>query len=319
MGKSVFVCSFYKPQVNDLERLHGLRDSLSKIPRLSLIWLLGDFNLPQIDWDTEQIKQNCSYTTVYDSFLEIIHDFGLEQIVKIPTRNSNTLNLFLLNLPSLVHSTKTLPPLGQGDHDIAHHELEIYPGRRKQKQRHIKLYKKTNWAGFREEMKQYQQTYVEKTQNRNTNTKWKEFKGSLNKLTEKYAPTKLFKPKDGHPCVTLEIKRLMHKRDRLYSKHKQNRPNPNIKNKFNHLKHIIKRKLRESYNQYIDTIVTAQNEENTEFRHPNKRLYTFVKQQKSDSNEITSLKSNGITHTATVEKANVLNTQFQSVLLNLFL
>ena len=161
--------------------------------------------------------------------------------------------------------------------------------------------------------KQYQQTYVEKTQNCTTNTKWKEFKGSLNKITEKYVPTKLCKPKDGHGWVTLEIKRLMHKRDRLYSKHKQNRSNPNIKNKFNHLKHIIQRKLRESYNQYIETIVTDQNEETTEFRRPNKRLYTFVKQQKTDSNEITSLKSNGITHTATVGKANVLNTQFKSV------
>ena len=160
--KSVLVGSFYKPKVNYPDSLRGLRDSLSEIPRSSLIWLLGDFNLPQIDWDTEQIKQNCSYTTVYESFLEIIHDFGLEQIVKIPTRINNTLDLFLLNQPSLVHSTKTLPPLGQGDHDSVHRELRINPGRRKQKQRHIKLYKKTNWARFREEMKQCQQTYVEK-------------------------------------------------------------------------------------------------------------------------------------------------------------
>ena len=158
-----------------------------------------------------------------------------------------------------------------------------------------------------------------KTQNCTTNTKWKEFKGSLSKITETYVPTKLCKPKDGHPWVTLEIKRLMHKRDRLYSKHKQNRSNPNIKHKFNHLKHIIQRKLRESYNQYIETIVTDPNEENTEFRRPNTRLYTFVKQLKSDSNEIISLRSNGITHTATVEKAHVLNTQFKSVLPNLYL
>ena len=122
----------------------------------------------------------------------------------------------------------------------------------------------------------------------------------------------MFQLNYANPKVISEIKRLMHKRDRLYSKYKQNRSNPNIKNKFNHLKHIIQRKVRESYNQYIETIVTDQNEVNTEFRRPNKRLYTFVK-QKSDSNEITSLKSNDITHTATVEKANILNTQFQSV------
>ena len=47
--KYVLVGSFYKPTENYLESLRGLRDSLSKIHRSSLIWLLGDFNLPQID------------------------------------------------------------------------------------------------------------------------------------------------------------------------------------------------------------------------------------------------------------------------------
>ena len=151
--KSVLVGSFYKPSENDPDSLQGLKDSLSKIPRSSHIWLVGDFNLPQIVWGTEQIKQNCNLKTIYETFLDITHDFDLEQVAKIPTRENNIIDLFLLNQPSLVHSTKTLPPLGQGDHDIVHHELKISPGRRKQKQRPIKLYKKTNWGGFREEMR----------------------------------------------------------------------------------------------------------------------------------------------------------------------
>ena len=69
--------------------------------------------------------------------------------------------MFLLNQPSLVHSTKILPPLGQGGHDIVHHELKINLGKRKQKQRPIKLFKKTDWEGFRSEMKAYHQTYLE--------------------------------------------------------------------------------------------------------------------------------------------------------------
>lgn len=311
--KNIYVSSFYKPKENDSDSLDGLRASLSKIPTSSLIWVLGDFNLPHIDWDTEQIKQSCSYKSIYEFFFDVTNDFSLEQVVKTPTRDNHILDLFLLNQPSLVHSSTTLPPLGQGDHDIVHHEMKINLGRRKQKQRHINLYKKTDWNGFRDEMRAYQSTYQEKVKNCNTNSKWKEFKDSLNNLTQKYVPTKLCKPKDGHPWVTLEIKRLMHKRDRLYSKHKQNRSNPNIKAKFNHLKHIIQRKLRESYNRYIESIVTDQKEGNTDFCRPNKRLYTFVKQQKTDSSEINCLKHNGINYTAPVDKANALNFQFQSV------
>ena len=80
------------------------------------------------------------------------------------------------------------------------------------------LYKKTDQNGFRKEMDDYQATFCEKTSSSDTNTKWSEFKETLNKMTEKFVPTKLCKPKDGHPWVTREIKRLMNKRDRLYAK-----------------------------------------------------------------------------------------------------
>ena len=45
----------------------------------------------------------------------------------------------------------------------------------------------------------------------------------------------------------------------------------------------------------------------------NKRLYTFIKLQKSDSREMNSLKSNGINYTLPTDNANILNTKFQSV------
>ena len=44
--KNVFIYSFYKPKENDHESIDALRNSLSKIPKTSYIWALGDFNLP---------------------------------------------------------------------------------------------------------------------------------------------------------------------------------------------------------------------------------------------------------------------------------
>ena len=87
----------------------------------------------------------------------------------------------------------------------------------------------------------------------------------------------------------------MNKRDNLYAKLKQNRSNPNLKEKFKVLKYIIQKKLRESYNTYIESIITDQ-QETSEPKRPNKRFYTFIRQQKSDSKEIhvNCLISNGI-------------------------
>ena len=93
----------------------------------------------------------------------------------------------------------------------------------------------------------------------------------------------------------------------------KDRSNSTLKLKFTSLKHSIQKQLRDSYNNYIGSIVMDQQDNNSNTGRPNKRLYTFIKQQKSDSREINSLKSNGINYTLPTDKANILNTQFQSV------
>ena len=148
--KNVYICSYYsyKSKENDEDSLEGLRSSLSKIPSSSIIWALDYFNLPHIDWDKTQIKDSCNHKPIYEHFFDKVHDFALEQMVKEPTRDNNTLDFFLTNNQNLVQNTKTLPPLGQGNHDRVHHELKIKLGRNKQKQRPVKLYRKTDWDAW---------------------------------------------------------------------------------------------------------------------------------------------------------------------------
>ena len=136
-------------------------------------------------------------------------------------------------------------------------------------------------------MEVYYQTYLEKHSSCGTNTKWTEFKNALNNLTAKYVPTKMCKPKDGHPWVTCSIKRLINKRGRLYSKYKQNRSNSTLKLKFTSLKHSIQKQLRKyypSYNNYIESSIVMDQQDN----NPN------------------SLKSNVINYTLPTDKANIL-------------
>ena len=107
--KNVNICSYYKTKENDEDSLEGLRSSLSKIPSSSIKWALGDFNLPHTDWDKTQIKDSCNHKPIYEHIFDIVHDFALEQMVKEPTRDNNTLDLFLTNHPNLVQSTKHYP------------------------------------------------------------------------------------------------------------------------------------------------------------------------------------------------------------------
>jgi len=63
-------------------------------------------------------------------------------MVKIPTFNNNILDLFLTNIPSQVHETKTFPGLGTSDHDMVFHEIKVKRVRIKQNLRKVKSYKK---------------------------------------------------------------------------------------------------------------------------------------------------------------------------------
>ena len=62
---------------------------------------------------------------------------GLVQIVDKPTRDSNTLDLILVNNPTLVNNVEVRA--GISDHDIVHAEINIMPQNRKQKKRQIPL------------------------------------------------------------------------------------------------------------------------------------------------------------------------------------
>jgi hypothetical protein len=68
----------------------------------------------------------------------VTHDTGLVQLIEQPTRQDNTLDLMITNLPSQIPRTEIIPSIS--DHDIVFVELNITPTKLKQKQRNIPIY-----------------------------------------------------------------------------------------------------------------------------------------------------------------------------------
>ena len=62
--KHIYVSSFYKPHKHDEYSLKELWSSVEKIPQNSHVWILGDFNLPDMNWSTghhqtHALSKNC--------------------------------------------------------------------------------------------------------------------------------------------------------------------------------------------------------------------------------------------------------------------
>jgi len=126
-----------------------------------------------MNWSNESASDTCRFIDLYDNFTENMINHNLEQMVKIPTRNNNILDLYLTNIHQ-VHETKTLPGLGISEHDIVFHEIKVKRGRIKPIPRQVKSYKKANWSDFKKDLAIFTNTF--------TNTKTQTTFGTCLKL-----------------------------------------------------------------------------------------------------------------------------------------
>ena len=99
----------------------------------SIFWLCGDFNLPDIDWDSNTITGHQYSLAVNQLFLDLFSDLGLTQTVKEPTREDNILDLFLTNNNNLIKSSSVVS--GTSDHHavVVESKVSIKPKKNYQK------------------------------------------------------------------------------------------------------------------------------------------------------------------------------------------
>ena len=108
----------------------------------SVIWISGDANLPDIEWETMSITGHQNPVPVNSQFMNTVMDVASEQIVDFPTRGENLLDIFITNRPSLLNKCTPIP--GLSDHDIVLVDSNITPARQKPPRRLIHLWKKVN-------------------------------------------------------------------------------------------------------------------------------------------------------------------------------
>ncbi|KAK6188800.1 hypothetical protein SNE40_004902 [Patella caerulea] len=253
--KDLYVCSYYTPKTSDEHSLSQLEESLHRASNIQNSFLIvgGDFNLPGWDWKRKILKPNTQHPNLHYKLTDILDDHGLVQLVEEPTRNNNILDLMLTNLPSKVQRVEVIP--GIADHDIVFTELDLSPVIHRQTPRQIPLYRKAKWDNMRTDMKEIQNTTEEMTSSHTSiNEIWDTFQVALEKSSSLNIPSKTAKRKDGSPWITDEIRKLIKKRDRLYKKKKKSADKGHIE-KFKTIKHLIQKKQRHAYWNYIEDII----------------------------------------------------------------
>ena len=104
----------YRPPQNNLETFNDLCnqiESTCNAHKNAVIWTAGDFNLPDLVWDPLSLPagNNRVHKDINLRAIEFTRQTFQIQQINTPTRDSNILDIFLTNRPTLTIKCKTIP------------------------------------------------------------------------------------------------------------------------------------------------------------------------------------------------------------------
>ena len=199
------------------------------------------------------------------------------------------------------------------DHDIVLVQLNCKPTTLRQIPRQIPLFNKSNWEAITSGLNSFYHDLLNTDiTNVNANTLWIQFCNALLHLIDSHIPYKTARKKCGLPWVTAEIRRMIRKRNRSYSMYKTFNSSE-FYERFKSLKRDIQKKLRTSYQQYINSLISYESDDNNHLHNNNKKFWTYIKSLRKDNHGIPPLNLNDTVISDSLHKADAFNDYFKSV------
>ena len=202
------------------ETIQELESPLSRIQNSHAnVWLCGDFNLPDIDWDTLSVGKGCRQPDLRKYFIDILMDANLEQQNTLPTRNSNILDRFITNTPMQTQQIKVIP--GLSDHDTLLVDSLIKPLKPNTAKKQVFLYSRADFDGFRRDLDDFKSQFLAEAQHKAVDMLWQEYLETMLKLKDKHIPSKSFSSRQKYPWINVPIWGLLRKKERAFNQAKK--------------------------------------------------------------------------------------------------
>jgi len=307
--KKMLIGSYYRPpdKTND-SYLNQVKEEISNTRwkhKKDLFVIGGDFNLPDINWSEQSITNNQYPSRVNQTFLDIVADNGLEQIVDFSTRKDNILDLMLISHPAFKQRCKPLPSIGNSDHDIVLLDIACKPFKPKPVRRKIYLWKKADIYKIKEDLTIFEDVFKH-TFYENIDAMWEAFKTAIQKTIEKRIPTKIAQNRHTHPWINTNIRRKINKKNKAHKKARKTKKKRD-KDRYKRLQQEVQRDVRQANRKYMEDI-------STNYKDNSKKFWSYIKSKGQEWVGVAPLKNSmGFIQSDNKSKAEILNQQFQSV------
>ncbi len=173
LRRPIYIASFYRnPGSGEgelIEFRNGIEDIMTSTRNPPNIIIGGDFNLPDIVWQTNTIGEKPPYPRVYsEQLLDTLGDLNFYQHVREPTHKlGNTLDLICSTNQDQVENHETNP--GMSDYFGLIYEIRSEPHMNKKQPRKVYVYKKANESSIKEQLVHLNITFFDNWSNRTVN------------------------------------------------------------------------------------------------------------------------------------------------------
>jgi hypothetical protein len=218
--RNIYFGSYYRPNCKDNDSTEGLVLAMRSIVTLwradrDIVFLGGDFNMPDVTWlhGIPASKGDTVMTNQSSLVLSELQQFEIEQMVDVPTRGNNFLDLFFTNLPACIESVVTSGPLS--DHLGVCVRTNIYertPTGAKPKV--VKQWDKCNLSAVSEV---FQNLLTKLTDVVDVDQQWSHFKEAAIECIGEHVPDKEIKNVSGKK-LDRELRKLYKLKQRAYTR-----------------------------------------------------------------------------------------------------
>ena len=312
-GPDLYLGSFYRHTNMDPSSLNSLYDNLHKVMEekgFPHMIIAGDFNLPDVSWDTQTYHPKPQYgKTINTTAVNIMSDLSLTQLVSEPTRGNNILDVIFSSVPDLMDNVTVGP--GISDHSAVFAEAMLKVKRTKRPTRKVFLYSKADPAVLKSEIGAFKDSFLKDASRHNADDNWNCFRDGLMEVVRRVVPQKKVRSRQDLPWLDHHLRKKIKKKNRSHRRAKKAKP----QNKSQRWKTYRKQQedtqksVKLAYDRYINSLF-----EDQETHRPSKRFYKTLKAKRRDQVGIPPLRGrNGTLDSTSKGKANLLNAQYTSV------
>ena len=309
---SLIICNIYRspnstPENND--ELLCLIDELASLNSTYTI-LLGDYNLPNIDWNNPTRQGNLS--NFANNFLEKLSDLYLSQLVSEPTRKRgdnipSLLDLVITNSSPSIDAITHLSPLGLSDHCLLSFTFRCYLDYTDYCTKQYYM-NKANW----DRMRIYLEAIDWKSEldQKDTDTMWSIFETKMQFAQNTYIPNKIVNKASRKWALPIDkkLKKMINKKHRIWTRYMETRQ-PDGLREYKNIRNKIRNLTRKSRRE-------AELDIAKEVKVNPKRFWNYVNSKSKIKATIPDLEiedDSNITATTDIAKAEALAKYFSKV------